>query len=267
MGWIWKTTAKTFEVTAKIMQAEGLKEYLENQSGDYLEKYALGRFTGPFKIYRAKNEITRQFISELKSQGLREKIEDTKEVFKSSIKESIDAIRYLSDGGSSPSVFIVPKFFIDSIAMTSVKSDLEGTADFEAAYTDSVLRNYFYQKLENTLQDHLKNAKPSPGRPLKISDDVYLVGVETGEEWLDEDPGTYSFLYVNSFDCNFINKKSDIENKMKNARRKRANSQLADLHKQVNLYKDIKTKYFSRKDWHDVKIEFFGQKLIYVSDY
>ena len=253
---IFRSTMKAIEVGAKILQADGVDNWLKSQGEKYFEKFVADRGQIFFARYRGRNDFLEAFRRPLKNRQFQVSIDKTYTTFKTLLGEISEVVKYAGDFNGD-STFVVPAFLLHNIGFERLQSEISLWAEFNREFPTEMLRAFFFREWRVALLKGLREELQST-RCVLLNERYAIVGIDDEMHWSDRLKGGYYIFYgiskPSKANLPLFKKQIDECNLKK--------GQLTDLALNANTeaFKQIESKIRSTNSWHDLHMAFIGAR-------
>lgn len=188
---LFKIFGKSLEISGRILQAEGVQEWLEHKGKTLFEEWTVKKGIKYFAGYRGKKLAVQALQSPFKSRPFFESIDHTFEEF-CEHGGKIAQMVGLRCSQISNFTYFIPYFLLDDIAFEKIESRIRNWDEFKRLYPDELIKQLFFQEWRSAIKANISSLQPTVKKPIKLEQGYFAVAIDDEAFWSVESmKGTY----------------------------------------------------------------------------
>jgi small nuclear ribonucleoprotein (snRNP)-like protein len=235
-----RTAGKILEISGKILQADGVNEYLENKGKELLEHWVQKKGIEYLSIEQQKQQVVEAIGKPLQSRPFAQEIDTT---FGEFLEVAGNVCKIIQVAGGLPAAamtMLVPIAFVQDYALSLVERRIRAWAEFQRLYDGDVLREAFLEEWRTAAKQKIREANPATDSPFKLSRGCWLVLSDYTLFWSQEIPQGSFYIYCNSGDAVAAAEHSRITLQIKNIDRIRGRLKAVELNSNVQFFEAVR---------------------------
>ena len=188
---IIRITGKVLEISGKIIQAEGVEDYLENKGKELLEKWVVKTGAQALSSEEQREKVVEALRKPLHSRAFASAVDKTFDEFLNDV-ERVCQVTWSAGAIGSDTTALLPIALVQDCALSLSQNRIAGWAEFKRLYDSELLRQAFFEEWRMNAIKAILGSAPSPENPFEIGDRRWIVFTDPEAYWAEDvRPGAF----------------------------------------------------------------------------
>jgi len=194
---IIKMTGKVLEISGKIIQADGVDEYLENKGKELLEKWVVKSGAQALSAKEQRERVVEALRKPLHSRAFALAVDKTFDEFLRDV-EMVCEVTWKAGVIGFDSTALLPAALVQDCALSLAQNRIAQWAEFKRLYDSELLRQAFFEEWRANAIKGIMGANPSPENPFEIGERRWIVFIDPEAYWTEEMPRGAFYIHRSS---------------------------------------------------------------------
>lgn len=179
-----KITGKGLVIVGKIMEGEGVEEFLKGIGEDLLTTYAPESMKWFRPEARAVDALNSEIETTISDTGLRNLVQQTLGRYPEIIGQIATKADAIPSPKNSIDLRLVPRYLVNEAALREIARPLDDAARLQALKGGPHARQIFYLQLVRGLDESYTNSGVSVTKPLQASNNTVIIHYDPDFNWM-----------------------------------------------------------------------------------